>query len=245
RSLTSHTCVQTALSAPLLATVPSPSPGACTGSSSPRTTPAAPRSSRSKRARRRPPPKSFLARPTAPTWYSSRHPPRRSSNPQGRALLATRENSRPSAPSLQSAPCARAADDAAAASVLDSRAPLPASSVAASRHPPPDRPQKPSVPPPASVRNARLPLRCTSLAPAAALSVETSRRERDSRAALRCGAARPKHLPPASVSTGALPADSSRASAALHPPHAAADSVRAPAPLLFATPPCSSPSAPI
>src|SRR5205823_8062611 len=68
-----------------------------------------------------------------------------------------------------------------------------------------DRPQKLNAPPPAWARSARPPLRRTSPAPAAALSSETSSRERDTTAALRSHAATPPHLPPESASTTASP----------------------------------------
>src|SRR2546430_131952 len=55
-------------------------------------------------------------------------------------------------------------------------------------------------------------------APAAALSSETSCRERDSTAALRCDAAPPSPLPPESASTTASPAGNSRAEVGPHPP---------------------------
>src|SRR5436305_14288205 len=82
-------------------------------------------------------------------------------------------------------------------------------------------------------------------APAAALSSETSCRERDSMAALRCHAATPSHLPPESASTTASPAGNSRAEDGPHPPPPAPRSSTAIVPPLCPIPSCSYPSASI
>src|SRR5208337_1938823 len=72
----------------------------------------------------------------APRSCSWRHPPCRSNSPPDHAPPARRENSRPTAPVPQSAPCAGVDADADAASVRDSITPPPTSSVAAFRHAP-------------------------------------------------------------------------------------------------------------
>src|SRR5208283_2593929 len=137
-------------------------------------------------------------------------PPCRSNSPPDHAPPARRENSRPTAPVPQSAPCAGVDADADAASVRDSITPPPTSSVAAFRHAPATRPPTPSALPPASAQNAPPPPHRTSPAPAAAPAAETSPYARDSTAVPRCDAAAPQRLPRDSASTTASPAGSSR-----------------------------------
>src|SRR5260370_26730486 len=98
------------------------------------------------------------------------------------------------------------------------------------------RPRIPSARPPASDQSARPPLLRTFPVLAAAPSVATSPRGRDSSCAPRCGAAVLPPLPPDTASTAASPVGSSRAAAALHPPPSVVCSALDPALLLVPLP---------
>src|SRR3974377_2123279 len=126
----------------------------------------------------------------------------------------------------------------------DSIIPPPASSGAASLRPLANHPRPPNAPRPASAQTVRPPHLRTSLGPARAPSAETSSRDRDSKAAPRCGAADRRRLPRDSASTVASLAGSSPASAARHQPHAAPRCAPVTALPPLPTPACSSPSAP-